>query len=72
MLARIYGVIRSKTPHNEQTMELFVILLSQCSGMGLVINTYTSKINVELAKSPKSYEREAAIYFYYYGTYHSI
>ena len=30
-------------------------------------NNYTSKISVELSKSSKSYEREAALLYFYYG-----
>lgn len=33
----------------------------------LLINNYASKINVELAKSARSYEREAAMTFLYYS-----
>jgi hypothetical protein len=32
-----------------------------------LINNYTSKISVELSKSSKSYEREAALLYFYHG-----
>lgn len=45
-----------------------MFLVRDCSSSSL-INNYVSKINVELSKSTRSHEREAAMLFFYYATF---
>lgn len=50
-------------------VETVAVLVSRDSNPQL-INAYTSKINVELSKSSRSYERETALLFFYYASHY--
>lgn len=66
LLPRLYLCLRSKTANCEVVVEGLVKLISRDSNSAL-INTYASKINAELSKSSRSYEREIAVLFFYFG-----
>lgn len=56
LLPKLYTCLRNKTPSLEVVVETVIILISR-DGNSALINAYVSKINVELSKSSKSYER---------------
>jgi len=56
LLPRLYMCLRSKTASYEVVVEGVVKLISRDSNPAL-INAYASKINAELSKSSRSYER---------------
>ena len=66
MLPKMYLVLRTKPAGMEYLVEAMVMLVTR-DGSSSLMNAYTSKISVELCKSSKSYERETALLFFYYG-----
>lgn len=71
LLARLYLGLRNKPADPEVLVEAVVKMVTR-DGSSALINAYSSKISVELSKSSKSYERETAIHFFYYGKCDSI
>lgn len=69
LLPKLYSAIRAKSAYLHVLIKLIILLLvRECSSSSLV-NNYVSKIHVELSKSTRSHEREAAMLFFYYSTF---
>ena len=66
LLPKMYLVLRTKPAGMEYLVEAMVMLVTR-EGSSSLMNAYTSKISVELCKSSKSYERETALLFFYFG-----
>ena len=66
LLPFLYGCLRGKTCCADVVVETIVMMLSRDCNPN-IINAYTSKVSVELSKSSRSYERESALLFFYYG-----
>jgi hypothetical protein len=60
-----------KTVHLDIVAKIIVALVSRDASSTL-INSYVSRVNVELSKSTRSFEREAAMRFFYNGIYDLI
>ena len=67
LLPTLYSCLRSKTCCLETVIETIVTVLSRDCNPS-VINSYASKISVELSKSSRSFERESALLFFYHAS----
>lgn len=69
LLPKLYSAVRSKAVFMNSLIKLIVSFLSRECSSAILINNYASKVNVELSKSTRGYEREAAMLFFYYASF---